>query len=407
MPLLQTLAELPEATLHHGLAHLQGAEFLYETRLFPEHVDTFKHTLTHEGAYGSLLQERRRGLHARIVETLECLTPDCLAHHALRGEVWDKTLAYCLGRRGEAKACSKHPTASRWGVSSRRSGPWRICRSSATPTSRPSISASPCARCSARLAYAEGAYLVHLHDAEALATALDDARRLGQGLRFLSLECTARGAYAQAIWLLGQRTLALATASGDGVLQARAHHRPRTEPTRPRATIGGRSPASGRPWHPSMGSGADVLPPAVAGQAPTRRMPWRGGRVHRGQNSGGRRAADRRSWQWTIRRAVRLPRGGAVASPCARVTCPGALPLLEQAVSICQGADLFASFPWVATALGAAYTLGGRAADAVPLLMQARQHMWAIRRQFETLFRLSKGEAHLLAGRPDEGRWLR
>ena len=46
---------------------------------------------------------------------------------------------------------------------------------------------------------AEGRILVYLHEAEALATALDDARRLGQGLRFLSLECTARGAYAQAI----------------------------------------------------------------------------------------------------------------------------------------------------------------------------------------------------------------
>jgi predicted ATPase len=36
LPLLQAIAELPEGTLHHGLAHLQAAEFLYETRLFPE-----------------------------------------------------------------------------------------------------------------------------------------------------------------------------------------------------------------------------------------------------------------------------------------------------------------------------------------------------------------------------------
>ena len=50
------------------LAHLQAAEFLYETRLFPEQEYTFKHALTHEVAYGSLLQERRRVLHARIVE---------------------------------------------------------------------------------------------------------------------------------------------------------------------------------------------------------------------------------------------------------------------------------------------------------------------------------------------------
>jgi predicted ATPase len=48
LPLLQAIADMPEAVLHHGVAHLQAAEFLYETRLFPEPVYTFKHALTHE-----------------------------------------------------------------------------------------------------------------------------------------------------------------------------------------------------------------------------------------------------------------------------------------------------------------------------------------------------------------------
>ena len=67
LPLLHYIAELSEDVLYRGLAHLQGAEFLYETQLFPEQVYTFKHALTHEVAYGSLLHERRRVLHARIV----------------------------------------------------------------------------------------------------------------------------------------------------------------------------------------------------------------------------------------------------------------------------------------------------------------------------------------------------
>jgi class 3 adenylate cyclase len=71
--LLQAIAELPEAALHGGLAHIQAAEFLYETRLFPDHQYTFKHALTQEVAYSSLLQERRRALHARIVEAIEAL----------------------------------------------------------------------------------------------------------------------------------------------------------------------------------------------------------------------------------------------------------------------------------------------------------------------------------------------
>ena len=50
---------------------------------------------------------------------------------------------------------------------------------------------------------------------------------------------------------------------------------------------------------------------------------------------------------------------------------PRALPRLERAMGICQEADLPARFPWMAAALGAAYTLAGRIADAVPLLTQA------------------------------------
>src|SRR4030095_8062570 len=54
LALLQAIAELPEDAIYRGLAHLQAAEFLYETRLFPEREYTFKHALTHERAYASL-----------------------------------------------------------------------------------------------------------------------------------------------------------------------------------------------------------------------------------------------------------------------------------------------------------------------------------------------------------------
>jgi len=65
--LLQAIADLPEAELRRGLTRLQTAELLYEVRLFPDLEYTFKHALTHEVAYGSLLHEQRRALHARIV----------------------------------------------------------------------------------------------------------------------------------------------------------------------------------------------------------------------------------------------------------------------------------------------------------------------------------------------------
>ncbi len=74
LPLVQDLAEVLEVTLHRGLAHLQ-AEFLYGTRLFPEPEYTFTHALTPEVDYGSLLLERRRGLHARLVEVKQQYDP--------------------------------------------------------------------------------------------------------------------------------------------------------------------------------------------------------------------------------------------------------------------------------------------------------------------------------------------
>jgi class 3 adenylate cyclase/tetratricopeptide (TPR) repeat protein len=102
--LLQAISETSEETLRHGLGRLQAAEFLYETALFPELEYTFKHALTQEVAYGGLLQERRRDLHARIVRAFESLYPgrageqtSWLTLHAFRGEVWDRAVAYLRG----------------------------------------------------------------------------------------------------------------------------------------------------------------------------------------------------------------------------------------------------------------------------------------------------------------------
>ena len=61
----------------------------------------------------------------------------------------------------------------------------------------------------------------------------------------------------------------------------------------------------------------------------------------------------------------------------------------------------------MAAALGAAYTLAGRVADAVPLLTQAMEQTTATEMVgFQALCRLSLGEAHLLAGRLEEAHAL-
>ena len=86
---------------------------------------------------------------------------------------------------------------------------------------------------------------------------------------------------------------------------------------------------------------------------------------------------------------------------------PRALPQLERAVGICREADFAVYFPEVAGVLGAAYTLGGRIADAVALLTQALEQLTATEAVvFQTLCRLSLGEAQLRAGRLEEAQAL-
>jgi len=109
--LLARIADLDEADLRSGLSRLQAAEFVYEASLFPDLEYTFKHALTHDVAYASLLQERRRTLHARIVEAIEALYADRLdeyaeqlAHHARHAESWEKALSYLRQAARKASA---------------------------------------------------------------------------------------------------------------------------------------------------------------------------------------------------------------------------------------------------------------------------------------------------------------
>ena len=155
LPLLHAIADVPEADLHRGLAHLQAAEFLYETQLFPERELMFKHALTHEVAYGSLLQERRRTLHARLVEAIEGLAGDRIAE-GLPGETQTRSNAWHTMPCGARCGTKRWPTASRpvpgpttvprsvrpWPSSSRPSRPWRTCPRTAIPGCWPSSSAS-------------------------------------------------------------------------------------------------------------------------------------------------------------------------------------------------------------------------------------------------------------------------
>jgi tetratricopeptide (TPR) repeat protein len=119
--LLQAIADLPDEALRSGLDHLQAAEFLYETGLYPDLEYSFTHALTHEVTYGGLLQERRRELHARVVDAIERVHSDRLgeqierlAHHAVRGELREKAVHYLRQAGLKAAARSALPDARVW-----------------------------------------------------------------------------------------------------------------------------------------------------------------------------------------------------------------------------------------------------------------------------------------------------
>jgi DNA-binding NtrC family response regulator/predicted ATPase len=79
LPLLQALVGLSEEDLRRGLRFLQAAEFFYETHLLPEPIYTFKHVLTQEVAYQSLLQRTRQQYHRQIAELVEERLPEIAA----------------------------------------------------------------------------------------------------------------------------------------------------------------------------------------------------------------------------------------------------------------------------------------------------------------------------------------
>jgi transcriptional regulator with AAA-type ATPase domain/tetratricopeptide (TPR) repeat protein len=118
LTLLGAVADLPDEALRRGLERLQAAEFVYEAGAFPELEYTFKHALTHDVAYGSLLDDRRRALHAALVGAIERLYADRLdehleelAHHARRGDLRDEAVTYLRKAGDRAAARSAHREA--------------------------------------------------------------------------------------------------------------------------------------------------------------------------------------------------------------------------------------------------------------------------------------------------------
>jgi tetratricopeptide (TPR) repeat protein len=216
--LLQAIAELPDEALRRGLDHLQASEFLYETGLFPDLEYAFKHALTHEVTYAGLLQERRRELHARIVDAIETLHRDRLAeqverlaHHAFRGELREKAVHYLRQAALKAAARSALTEARVWFEQA-------LGVLGALPESPSTLEQAFDIRLELRLVLNQLGEvrrgLERLREAETLAEKLNDDRRRGRACAFMTNTHLLLGELDEAL-ASGTRALAIGQGLAD------------------------------------------------------------------------------------------------------------------------------------------------------------------------------------------------
>jgi class 3 adenylate cyclase/tetratricopeptide (TPR) repeat protein len=409
--LLQAIADTPDEALYRSLAQLQAAEFLYETSLFPERAYTFKHALTHEVAYGSLLHERRRALHARIVEALEALAGDrlddqveLLAQHAQRGEVWQKVLVY--GRQAGDKARTR--SAYREAV---------VCYEQALaalehlPDGRAATEQAIDLRLGLRpalnaLGEAPGRMLDHLRSAETLAQTLGDQLRLARVYADMSTTFAATGDVDHAI-VYGQRALAVAATLGHVGLQARAlldlgqaYFDAGDYPRAVENYEQNVETLQGDLLHERFGTNGSI---AVASRAYLSYC-----RAELGAFTEGLTMAEE-----GLRIAETVNHPFSMIEACFGVSIVyrrqgdvhRAIPVLERAMGLCQDWHIPLFLPWLAIILGLAYALGGRVAAGLALVEQGVEQQVARgrpRQRARSIADLS--EAYLLAGRLEDAR---
>ncbi len=207
------------------LRELQALEIIYEQGLLPEPAYIFKHAVIQDVAYNSLLVRRRKALHQIVGDAIEEIYQDRLeehypelTHHFSQGEVWDKAFFYWrqAGARAfarsalrEAMACFEQALAALHHL----------------PESQGTCEQAIDLRLEMRnvlIALGDFGRMVELLcEAEVLATALEDQRRLGWVSAYLSPYFSNTGDQDHAIET-GQRALAIATASGDFALEMMA-----------------------------------------------------------------------------------------------------------------------------------------------------------------------------------------
>jgi tetratricopeptide (TPR) repeat protein len=409
--LLLAIGELSEEELRRALGHLQAAEFLYETSLFPELAYTFKHALTHEVAYGTLLLERRRALHADIVAASERLYADRLteqaerlAQHAVRGEVWDKAVAYC--RQAGTKALARSALRESVGCAEQALAALRHL-----PESRATQEQSIDLRLDLRNAlWALGELrqiLDHLREAATLAEALGDQPRLGRVSAFMCRYLREMGDHDGAVES-GQHALAVAETLGDVALQVMARHflgvAYHTQGDYRRAMGVLRSNVdslTGDLIRERLGQSGLLGHPAVVSRAWLARCLAELGAFPEGVAYGEEAVRIAEVIEHPVSRVLAYLGVGFLALRTRDFF--RAIPVFERCLNLCRVYNVQLWFPETASALGCAYACAGHVTEALPLLEEAEQSGAALGTMGgQSLWVGYVSEAYLLAGHMEE-----
>jgi DNA-binding NtrC family response regulator/tetratricopeptide (TPR) repeat protein len=403
--LLQAILDPADGLLRERLARLQSAEFLYETRAASELEYTFKHALTHEVAYASLLPTQRRSLHARIVNVLESWQREGreelverLAHHAIQAEAWEKAVDYARRAGRQALTRSAHRDAAAWFDQA-------VAALDHLPERRELLELAVDLQFDLRNALWPLAEFRRVFDclkrAEQLATTLGDQARLAMTFALLTPMFSTREDRAQGIEY-GRRALDLGVALGDTTVQVVAtlylamayltlgNYTRATKFARKNMTL-----LRGDVHLERFGPHGLHAEPAIL---PRALLLWSLGEL--GEFGEAQPVLEEslrivetinHPWSQTFlafgEGVLRLRQGDLAK----------AIGTLERSLGLCRQWQLMALFEVIAGHLGAAYTLGGRAAEAIPLLEEALargQRHW-----LEPVPSLSLAEAYLRSGR--------
>jgi DNA-binding NtrC family response regulator/tetratricopeptide (TPR) repeat protein len=409
--LLRAIADVPEDVLRRGLATVHGAEFLYEAGLAPDLEYTFKHALTREVAYNSLLEDRRRALHRRIVEAIERLYPDRLvehverlAHHAVRGDLWEKGVSYL--RQAGAKAFARSANREAVAYFEQALTALRHLRET-RETLEQAIDVRFDLRNSLYALAEFGRIEGCLREAESIANTLDDQRRLGLVSAFMSGHYVLTGGHATVARKFAERVEAIGETLGDGPLQVAAQYylllTCHTSGDYP-----GTEHASRRLMQMLHGDrnrerfGLAVLPAVVSRAFLARALAERG--LFEQGGAPGHEAVQ-------IAEALEHPVSLVLACvwlayvDSLRGELGQAVPRLERAVALCREWNLVLYSPIAAAFLGHVYAWSGRIAEGVSLLEEALSvYESAGIGYLHSISVVHLGEACLLAGRLPDAR---